>query len=192
MSEKLKIHIEQDNDTPESAEFQDSKAHESENTKPEQHSEQTKAEKQEELSAIRQEINKEAKSLNKSEIDSTKPEKNPGAQGPINKELKDMMRTRTLTRIRKELSAPNKTLSKVIHSKPVEKASVIGEKTIARPIGLLGGALIALIGSVATLYMAKHYGFEYNLLLFFILFAGGYLAFTIVEVLILIAKRIKQ
>lgn len=192
MSEKLKIHIEQDNDTPESAEFQEHKSHETESTKPEQHNEQTKAEKQEELSAIRQEISKEAKTLNKSEVDSTKPEKAPGAQGPINKELKDMMRTRTLTRIRKELSAPNKTLSKVIHSKPVEKASVIGEKTIARPIGLLGGALIALIGSVATLYMAKHYGFEYNLLLFFILFAGGYLAFTIVEVLILIAKRIKQ
>ena len=99
------------------------------------------------------------------------------------------MRVRTLNRKRKDLPAPQRVLSRVVHTKPVEILSTAGEKTVARPAGILGGGLTALAGSAATLYMAKHYGFRYNLLLFILLFAAGYLVATVLELLVAMVKR---
>ena len=192
MSEKLNVNIEAPNDSPENSKQHHEKKHEVEPKHHESHHKLSAHEKQEQLDAIRQEVSHEAQPINKEKIDATSSEKTKAPQGPINKELKNMMRARTLTRIRKELKAPDKVLSKVIHSKPVETASAIGEKTIARPKGLLGGAIIALFGTLVTLYMAKHYGFRYNLLLFFMLFVVGYAISTLFEFFMIAAKKIKN
>lgn len=151
---------------------------------------QTAHEKQENISSARNEVKKEAKSAGDVKLDHGS-EQNHAVTAPISRELKSMMRSRTLTRIQKELPAPQRTLSKIIHTKPVEVVSAIGEKTIARPVGLLGGGLFAFAGSVITFYTAKHYGFRYNLLLFFLLFVGGYMAASIVEGLARLVKKIR-
>lgn len=143
---------------------------------------QTNQEKQETISKARNEVKKEAKNSGDIKLDHGG-EQSHATAAPISRELKTMMRIRTLTRIQKELPGPKRVLSKVIHAKPVEAVSVVGEKTIARPIGLLGGGLVAFIGSLVTLYAAKHYGFRYNLLLFFLLFIAGYLVATGLEIL---------
>lgn len=93
----------------------------------------------------------------------------------VSKQLKSMTYKRTLKHIQHKLSFSGKTFSKVIHQPAVNAVSEAGEKTIGRPAGLLGGGLIALIGSVVLLYMSKHWGFKYNLLIFAMLFAAGYI-----------------
>jgi hypothetical protein len=150
---------------------------------------QTAHEKQENISSARNEVKKEAQSAGDIKLDHGSEQNHTAATAPISRELKGMMRARTLTRIQKELPAPQRVLSKIVHAKPVEVISAVGEKTIARPIGLLGGGLFAFAGSVITLYTAKHYGFRYNLLLFFLLFVAGYAIASALELLVRIAKK---
>lgn len=108
---------------------------------------------------------------------------------PVNSELKSEALRRTLTRVRKHLATPDKVLSKVIHQPVVNAISNAGAKTIARPSGILSGGFFALVGSSFMLYMAKHYGFHYNLLIFIIVFAGGYVLGVAFEFLMRLAHR---
>jgi hypothetical protein len=101
----------------------------------------------------------------------------------VNRELKQQTWNRSMNRVRKQLSAPNKALSKVIHQPAINAISNFGEKTVARPSGILAGGVCALIGSSFFLYMAKHYGFRYNYLLFFLFFIGGFFVGLILELL---------
>jgi hypothetical protein len=146
-------------------------------------------EKQEQIKSIRQEVGKEARGAGDMKLDHNSERSSAAHTAPVNRELKAMMRDRTLKRVQKELNAPQRTLSKVVHAKPVEIVSAAGEKTIARPFGLLGGGLFAFIGSLVTFYTAKHYGFRYNLLLFFMLFVLGYLVATLFEILVRTVQR---
>jgi len=107
----------------------------------------------------------------------------------VNKELRVEAFHRSLNRIRKHLSPANKGLSKAIHLPVVDALSKLGEKTVARPIGLLAGSIVALIGSSYVFYSAKHYGYTYNYLVVFILFAGGYLVGLIIELLVYTFRR---
>lgn len=100
------------------------------------------------------------------------------------KELKADAYKKTMNRVERKLSKPDRALSKVIHNKTVESVSEFGGKTFARPSGILGGGLFALIGSAFFLYMTKHYGFEYNYFIFFVLFVGGFFAGMLCELLV--------
>lgn len=105
------------------------------------------------------------------------------------KALKAQSYKQTLASIRRHLSKPEKRLSKVIHGQRVEKVSNVGAQTIARPIGLATGGLCAFVGSVVVLYLSRRYGFTYNFSLFLILFAGGYLAGSLLEFIVKLLKR---
>lgn len=107
----------------------------------------------------------------------------------INRELKAITLRRELQHIRRKLPAPQRTLSKVIHQPAVRVVSEATGKTVSRPSGLLGGGLVALIGTSAYLYLAKHIGFEYNYGVFLILFAGGFALGLLIELLIHAAFR---
>lgn len=100
------------------------------------------------------------------------------------KELKAESYKKTMKDVRKKLSKPDQVLSKVIHNKTIETTSEIGSKTVARPSGILGGGIFALLGSVAILWMANHYGFRYNFFVFILLFVGGFFVGTMVELLL--------
>lgn len=86
-----------------------------------------------------------------------------------------------IKRTRAHMNGREKVLSKVIHQPAVETVSVYAGKTVARPSGILGGALTSLIGSTVVLYIAKHYGFTYNFSLFFILFVAGFCVGLLIE-----------
>ena len=88
---------------------------------------------------------------------------------------------RLLARTQQKLSKPARAFSKFAHNPTIDKVSNIGAQTVARPSGILGGSICAFLGSVAVYYFAKHYGFEYNYLFVFILFAGGYLVGAFLE-----------
>ncbi len=146
-----------------------------------------------EIENLRSEVTQEAVS-GKDVIVDTNSEQNGSklAQPLINRELKQHMLDRTLTRVRKKLPATSRPLSKVVHTKPVEVLSAVGERTVARPVGLLGGGIGALIGSSFTLYMARHYGYRYNFGVFLLSFGAGYLLATLFELVFKLFGRAKH
>ena len=96
------------------------------------------------------------------------------APNHINKDLKDITLGRELKQIQRKLKSPDRVLSKVIHQQLVRTISETSSKTVARPSGLLGGGLVAFIGTSAYLFFARHIGLQYNYLVFLILFFGGF------------------
>ncbi len=110
----------------------------------------------------------------------------------VNAQLKDMAFSRAMTRTRKRLSPVSRTFSKVIHSPVVDKPSEFIGKTIARPQGMLWGAVFAFIGTSGLLWITKHYGYEYNYLLAIILFLIGAVIGTALEGLVYLLKSRKQ
>ncbi len=102
----------------------------------------------------------------------------------ISSELKQMGFRRSLNNARRQMSAPAKTLSKVIHQPVVEKMSEAAAPTVARPSGVLGGGIAALLGSSILLYVSKHSGFRYNYLVFILLFVGGFVGGMAVELVV--------
>lgn len=101
----------------------------------------------------------------------------------MQREVKAKAYTHTLSKVRRHLSPSEKTLSKIVHQPVVESLSEVGAKTAARPSGLLAGGVFALLGSIALLYMSKHYGFRYNFFAFILLFVSGFLVGLIAEIL---------
>lgn len=66
----------------------------------------------------------------------------------------------TMHHVRKDLSMPERTLSRVIHQPIIEKASEVAGKTIARPSGMIGATVAALIGLAFVFGVAKYAGFS--------------------------------
>jgi len=107
----------------------------------------------------------------------------------INKELKDLAYQRTLRRTRSKLSAPARVMSKFMHQPTVEAVSEVASKTVARPSGVLMGGIAAFIASSFFLWAARHYGYEYNFLLFALFFVGGFFIGLLVELGLYMADR---
>ncbi len=95
--------------------------------------------------------------------------------------LKATAYQRTLARVQHRLPGPARIFSKVSHNPVIDKVSSIGSETVARPSGILGGSICAFLGSLALVYYSRHYGFRYNYLVLFLLFAGGYLLGAVLE-----------
>lgn len=99
-------------------------------------------------------------------------------------ELKDDAYASMLRQTRARLNGPERSLSKMIHQPAVESVSAFTAKTVARPAGILGGGITALVGSGFVLYMSKHYGFEYNFTVFIGLLLAGFIAGVLIELFI--------
>lgn len=115
--------------------------------------------------------------------------KEPDHQLRVNNELKEITYQRTLTRARKHLAKPDRLLSRLTHQPMIDALSNASEKSIARPSGILGGAVVALMGSSMLLYMSKHYGFRYNFLAFSLLFILGFAVGLLAELLLFFFKK---
>lgn len=99
---------------------------------------------------------------------------------------------RMLKKVQRNLRPTEKAFSKVIHKPVVETASNIGGATIARPSGILGGGIAALVGSSLVFFMSKRYGFEYSSAVFFLMFIAGFGAGIIGELLSRLVRRKKH
>lgn len=93
----------------------------------------------------------------------------------VNRELKAITLNRELRAIQRKLPAPQRALSKLVHQPAVRAISEAASKTVSRPSGLLGGGIVAFLGTSGYLYLAKSSGSRYNYLVFLALFAGGFL-----------------
>jgi hypothetical protein len=110
----------------------------------------------------------------------------------INRELKQITLRRELQQIRRKLPLPERTLSAVIHQPVVRAVSEAAGKTISRPSGLLGGSLVAFVGTGAYLYLARHIGFTYNYLVFLLLLGAGFIVGLSLELLVYLAMRSRR
>jgi hypothetical protein len=112
-------------------------------------------------------------------------------QSPLgmHRQLKEVSYKRSMERVRSNLSRPGRILSRLIHNPVLETISEGAGRTAGRPSGILGGAVLALIGSSTLLYLARHYGFTYNYLIFAFLYIGGFFLGLLIEGLIRLIKR---
>jgi len=107
------------------------------------------------------------------------------------KELGRQTFDRTLTSVRRHLSAPEKQLSKFIHAPVVEKISDFGGKTVARPSGILLGGIFSFVGSLGVYLLARHLGGELRYSIFAATFIAGYLLGLVVELIWRLVARNK-
>jgi hypothetical protein len=110
----------------------------------------------------------------------------------VNRELKNITLNRELTTIRRHLSAPQRALSKVIHQSVIRAVSEPLGKTVSRPSGLLGGGLVAFIGTSAYFYMAQHSGLRYQYSVFLALFIGGFIIGLLLELFVYAATSSRR
>jgi hypothetical protein len=84
----------------------------------------------------------------------------PVSRGPITKKQRDDSFKHTMQEVQSQLSAPERTFSKIIHNKTVEKVSDSLGTTIARPNAILAGAVCAFIATTVIYYLAKNIGYH--------------------------------
>jgi Arc/MetJ-type ribon-helix-helix transcriptional regulator len=101
----------------------------------------------------------------------------------INHELKEIAYQRLLKRARRHLSPYSRAMSKVIHQPIVDNASEAVAKTIGRPSGIIGGGIVALIGTSVYYYLTKHYGYNYKPFVFLALLVIGFVLGWFTEIL---------
>lgn len=157
--------------------------------KAESQAEKSKHEHKDNLEQIRSKIESTAKTKHEHEPARHQEGAEHDRPALINKELKNIAYRRTLKRTQNKLPAPARAFSKVIHNPIIEATSEVAGKTIARPSGILLGGLFAFIGSSVFLWVSRHYGYEYNYLLFFLFFVGGFFVGLTVELGIKLANR---
>jgi|GEM_PF-2009362 preprotein translocase subunit SecF len=107
-------------------------------------------------------------------------------------ELKKDTYKKTLRNTQAQLPQAQRAFSTFIHHPTIETVSEIASKTIARPTGIAYGAIAATIGIALALFFAYRYGFTYNYLLFLVLFSGGYVLSTIIELSLTKLKKLTQ
>jgi hypothetical protein len=112
--------------------------------------------------------------------------------GQINRELRNITLTRELKQLQRKLPAIQRNFSKVIHQPYVRIASEAAGNTVSRPSGLLGGGIVALVGTSVYLYMASHYGFEYNPSVFLLLLVAGFALGLGIELIVHLTTRSRR
>ncbi|HVW22958.1 MAG TPA: hypothetical protein VHB51_00515 [Candidatus Saccharimonadales bacterium] len=111
---------------------------------------------------------------------------------PPSGELKTIAARRELQRIQHKLPAVSRTFSRVIHQPLIRAVSQVADQTVSRPSGLLGGGVVAFLGTTVYLYLAKHIGFNYNYLVFLALFIGGFIVGLALELAVWMATRSRR
>lgn len=149
-----------------------------------------KHDSKEHLDKLRQHI--ESQSVASKEVPVWEKEKPAHQPTTVNRAMKKDSYNRSLKTIRSKLGSGDRLASRVIHQPLVDRLSSIGATTVARPSGILGGSIGALIGSIALLLMTKHYGITYNYLLIFPFFGLGFAVGLLFEVVVRIFKPRRQ
>lgn len=108
---------------------------------------------------------------------------------PPNAFLQKQSLQRELTSIQRKESAPARALSKIIHQPVIRTTSEAAGKTISRPSGLLGGGIVAFLGTSVYLYLAYHIGFTYQPTVFLVLLVAGFALGILIEYVLHLFKK---
>jgi len=99
------------------------------------------------------------------------------------REYRELAFKQLMNRVRKHMSKPDQAVSKLIHRPGIEKASEIGEKTVARTSGVLVGSIFSFIASLATYYFSRKNGYDMTYSIFIASFIGGFFAGLLIELI---------
>ena len=116
----------------------------------------------------------------------------PDERSSIDHDLKDIVRNRELDNIQRKETYSQKTLSRIIHKPAIRIISEAASKTVSRPSGLLGGGLVALVGTSGYYFLTRRIGLKYNYTIFFILFVGGFVLGIMLELIAYIASAARR
>jgi hypothetical protein len=105
---------------------------------------------------------------------------------------KKLAASQQISRARRSLSSPSRSFSKLIHQPAIRAVSESAAGTVSRPSGLLGGGLVAFLGSSAYLYWAKHIGIRYNYFIWLLFFVGGFAVGLLLEFVVWVATRSRR
>jgi hypothetical protein len=151
----------------------------------EKSAEQSKHEQHELLQQARQELQGQTANADPIErLRAAEAATQPAAPQTINRELKAITLRRELQHIRRKLPVPERALSKVIHQPVVRAVSEGAGKTISRPSGLLGGGLVAFLGTGSYYLFVRHMGYHYDNAVSFALFFGGFALGIVIELFV--------
>lgn len=110
---------------------------------------------------------------------------------PLNRGVKKQQYKATMRRVESKLPKYQRTFSKVIHNPTVDAVSNVAAKTVARPSGLAGGAIMAFAGLTLLYFNAINIGFEYNAGSAFLFFVSiGWLSGILIEYIFNALKRL--
>lgn len=113
------------------------------------------------LETARAEALEKATSVEKDTKLATSPEKSrPERRGAISRKERNASYKATMQEVQAHMSPAGRAFSKFIHTKAVEQTSDALASTVARPNAILSGAVAAFVISLATLLIAKHYGYR--------------------------------
>jgi len=79
--------------------------------------------------------------------------------GIVSKKERAANYKRTMAQVQKELPLVNRTFSKIIHTKAVERTSDALGSTVARPNAILAGSFTAFIFTLGIFLIARYYGY---------------------------------
>jgi uncharacterized membrane protein len=78
----------------------------------------------------------------------------------IDKKTRKKSADKAIKQLQDELSTPMRIASQVLHSKPIEAASDLLSKTIARPNALLAGSVASFVLTLGVYIISKVIGYE--------------------------------
>lgn len=99
------------------------------------------------------------------------------------REYRELAFKQLMGRVRTHMSKPEQAASKLIHRPGIEKASEIGEKTVARTSGVLVGSICSFIASLATYYFSRRNGYDMTYSIFIVSFIGGFFVGLLLELI---------
>jgi hypothetical protein len=128
----------------------------------------------EEIAKLASEAKQEAITGKDSKVSETSKDSGHHAPHIINRAVKSQAYKKLMGHIQRQLPKNQRSFSKFVHRPSVEAVSEFSSKTIARPSGLLGSGISALLGSLIVLWVSRHYGFSYNFTVFIGLVVIGF------------------
>lgn len=135
----------------------------------------------------KQEVEQALSGAEKAPIGAEKSEKRPKS---ASRSAKKQEYKATMRRVEARLPAYQRRFSKIVHNPTVDAVSNVASKTVARPSGLLGGAIASFIGLTVVYVNARRIGFEYPSGAAFIFFISiGWLVGVLVEYIVGALRR---
>lgn len=107
----------------------------------------------------------------------------------LTKKIKTEQYKKTLHITRQNLRSSEAVFSRFIHKPIVETISEVSVKIIARPVAIISGAIITIIGGLTVFVIAKKIGFTLPFSLIIVLYFSGYLFGLLLEVSARLIKR---
>lgn len=114
------------------------------------------------LETARHEALEKATSVERGQEKPGKREQSPAERrrGPVSVDVREISYKTKMHEIQAHMTPAERTFSKVIHNKVVDSVSEAVGNTVARPNAILSGAITAFLFSLATLMIAKYYGYR--------------------------------